>query len=76
MGSAFRRSLLDLQSADTEAGGAPFQDAFTIFLLKVIPASFLLKVIPASASPEHSAGFECNKPGSGGEQPMRSQWLS
>jgi hypothetical protein len=34
MGSAFRRSLLDLQSADTEAGGAPFQDAFTIFLLK------------------------------------------
>jgi hypothetical protein len=31
MGSAFRRSLLDLQSADTEAGGAPFQDAFTIF---------------------------------------------
>jgi hypothetical protein len=35
MGSAFRRSLLDLQSADTEAGGAPFQDAFTIFLLKV-----------------------------------------
>jgi hypothetical protein len=67
MGSAFRRSLLDLQSADTEAGGAPFQDAFTIFLLKVIPAS---------ASPEHCAGFECNKPGSGGEQPMRSQWLS
>jgi hypothetical protein len=39
MGSAFRRSLLDLQSADTEAGGAPFQDAFTIFLLKVIAAS-------------------------------------
>jgi hypothetical protein len=37
MGSAFRRSLLDLQSADTEAGGAPFQDAFTIFFIEGDP---------------------------------------